>query len=276
LYRKSGELNLDIISLGVAKKSRKITLKHNTNVPVGGIDIDTEIKVMDTNDLFEKMLIKSLAPKTKLEFYDSADEIIDSTLIRTAGVPLTIKTIKATSEKSTSSDIIVSMETYSTPSISDFDRLDYNINESENIWTFNDITIDQKATFSIKSNNNKGLIGKCNTTFNFVNCSYAGIVPSTTTISTITEAEIKSGKIILQQKGDINDSFIGNGKMFFAYESTWGNAKSIVDVLNNVNIINAFEKKEIDITNASGVVKYVVYLANVRGNYNESEVNLKF
>jgi len=269
-------MSFDAVQYALGKKNRKVTLQSSTNITVGGLNVDTEIKNMDTNDLFTTMLIKSLAPKTKLEFYDSSDTLIDPTVLRTSGIPLLIKTIKAISEKSTESDIITSMETYSNPAISEFAKLDVEPNSDLNTWTFNDITIDETVTFSVISTNNQGLIGKNNTTFNFVNCCYAGIVPSTTTITSISETDIKNGKNILQQKSDIDNLFTGNGKMFFAYESTWGYAKSIVDVLNNMNITTAFEKKEIDISNMSGTVKYIVYLANIRGNYIGSEVALKF
>ena len=103
-----------------------------------------------------------------------------------------------------------------------------------------------------------------------------GLMPIETTIETITQEEIKNGTTILQQKNTINNLFNGIGKIFFAYDSTWGNAKTIVDVMNNVNIISAFEKKNLVISNESGTVTYILYLANVRGNYSDSEVSLKF
>jgi len=269
-------MGFDAVQYALGRKNRKVTLPNNTNIIVGGIDMDTEIENMDTNDLFTKMLIRSLAPKTKLEFYDSSGVAIDTTVLRTTGIPLSIKTIKATSEKSNESDIITSMETYSNPAIIEFAKIDIEPNPNLNTWTFNDITINETTIFSVVANNDKGLIGKNNTTFNFINYCYAGITPSTTTITSITETDIKNGKNILQQKGDIDNLFTGNGKMFFAHESTWGYAKSIIDVVNNMNITSAFEKKEIEISNMSGSVKYIVYLANIRGNYTGSEVALKF
>jgi len=269
-------MGFDEVQYALGKKNRKVTLPSNTNVPVGGIDINTKIKDVDINDLFTNMLIRSLAPKTNLQFYDSLGNIIDTSLIRTTGVPLLIKTIKAISEKSTESDIIVSMQTYSNPIINDFSKIDIEPNSSLNEWTFNNITIDETTTFSVTTSNEKGFIGKYNTVFNFVNCCYVGLMPIETTIETITQEEIKNGTTILQQKNTINNLFNGIGKIFFAYDSTWGNAKTIVDVMNNVNIISAFEKKNLVISNESGTVTYILYLANVRGNYSDSEVSLKF
>lgn len=223
------------------------------NIGAGAVSVGDKIKKDTTvTELAKQIFIQKLAPS--VTFTATISDGDPYSTIREKGISVDVTQIKATVTKRSNnikSVIWSDAVSYTEPSVSvntaTYSKSKSNISETE--------------TFTVTATDEKGLVGKGSLTLTFVDPMRKLVIDGTLDINTVTEAEVLACDKLLNIKETFTDTYTVSGKKIgLAYPSSYGDLTGIWDVANNMNIISGFKKNTIDITTASGVVSYNIYL----------------
>ena len=273
------KLGSDGVSIDIKTNDGK-----NFNIPIpeakttsdilSGVDCGN-IKVGDTvksgknlQEFAEMLLVKELTPAVSFSTTISDGKL--PTDIREKGIPIDVSEIKAivTKRSNNISSVVWSGAISYTES---------SVSPNTNTYIQSKTNISDTTTFTVTAIDDKGLVGKESLTLTFVEPMRKLVIDGSLDINTITEADLTNCDKLLNIKKGFTDSYTVTGqKIGIAYPQSYGYLTAIWDTTLNMNIITGFKKRVIDVTTASGVVPYIVYLGGSNSTVVDCEIKYEW
>jgi len=241
------------------------TCDFTTSVEVGALKSGTKFESVECADVLEQILVAKFPPSIK--FTSSLAESGTYEIGEVKDITLDIEAIKQSYD-------IKKVEITSTPSIAEFTT---SITTSP--WEHNgELSISDTQTITVKATDVEGLISSKSIKWNFVYPMYASYVD--TTVTTLEEADIISGQKVIKPKSAVTLAYTSNDILLrpvFAYPKNYGQLKSVLDVLNQIELITNYDVQELQIECLDGnMVDYYVYVAKTEAILDNFEIKFSW
>lgn len=146
-------------------------------------------------------------------------------------------------------------------------------------WKHNgSFTISDSQRVTVKATDVEGLSTSKNIDYNFIYPIYASYCSAD--VTEITEADIISGQKVIKPKQAITLAYSSNDVLLrpiFCFNASYGELRSIQDVLNKIELISNYTKYEVQIECLDGnKVNYYAYVANTEAILDDFEIKFSW
>jgi len=241
------------------------TCSFKTSIAVGALPTGTQLTSVEPADVLEQILVAKFPPTITFT----------STLPESATYEIgDMQTVELDTKVTKQSYDIKKVEITSTPSLTEFTKT---ITSAP--WTHSgEVSISDTTTVSVKATDINNLSSSKSIVWNFVYPMYASYVD--TTITDITEADIISGQKVVKPKSATTLAYTSNDVLLrpiFSYPKTYGKLKSVLDVLNQIELITNYTCYDIQIECLDGnVVDYYAYVSNTEAILDNFEIKFSW
>lgn len=242
------------------------TCSFKVTTAVGSLPSGTVFDSTECADVLEQMLVAKYPPE--ITFTSSLSTTSYYEIGEEKDVTLDIAAIKKSYD-------LKKVEITSTPTLSDFNK---NITTAP--WTHSgSFTISESQRVTVKATDVEGLASTKNIDYHFIYPLYASYVAAD--VTDITEADIISGQKVIKPKGAITLAYSSGDVLLrpvFAYPQEYGKPlKSILDVLNQIELITNYTLYEVDIETLDGnMTPYYAYVSNTEAILDNFEIKFSW
>lgn len=245
------------------------TCDFKTSITVGALPSGTVLDKVDPADVLEQILVMKNPPS--ILFTSSVSSTNTYEIGSDTDIELDIKVVKQSYD-------LANVNITSTPSLAQFTK---NVNVSTSPYNYSgSMTINNTQTIIVKATDVEGLVSTNSIKYNFVYPSYLGYGEAIDTIDVIEEADVIAGMKLVRAKTALTTKLNTNNillKPMFSYPKSFGELKSILDVKNGFEMIDNYDKKEIDIECLNGTTQtYYCYMQKTQAILTNFEIKFSW